>query len=194
MKKIINKRIVVINVILFVLGLLAGIIFLISTSNLDKLIIKEEIIDFFTQIKTSKAFFNNFLISFKYNIMYLVIILVSSIIFIASPIILFVNFYKGFLIGFLISSIVLTYKLKGIIYALLILIPHHIIMILLIIGYSSIMLEFSYKLFKGTYKSENINLKLFIEKIGILFIGASLVSLIASLLEIYLNPILISVV
>lgn len=92
------------------------------------------------------------------------------------------------------SSIVLTYKFKGVFLSLLSLIPHHIIMCITLIIYGSIMLQFSYKLAKGTYNGENINLKAFIKKIGILFLGASILCLLASILEIYLNPILVKLI
>jgi len=193
MKKLIDKRIIIINAALLVLGLISGIIFLLFTSNLDKLIIKEEITDFFTQIGNgSSASISNILISFKYNIIYIFIITMSSIIYLFSPLVLLINFYKGFLIGFLMSSIVLTYKLKGFFLSILSLIPHHLIMSITIVIYSSIMLHFSYKLMRGTYNGENINLKTFIKKISILFLGATLVCLISSILEIYLNPLIIN--
>lgn len=191
MKKIIDKKIIYTNVALVVLGIIAGIIFLVLTSSLDKLIIKNEITDFFETIKTSNHSFNNLLISFKSNMTYIIIITISSIIYLFSPLILFINFYKGLLIGFLIGSVVMTYKVKGIFYSLLMLFPHHILMTITLITYGSIMLHFSYKLMKGTYKNESINLKTFIKKIGILFLFGSTCSLISSILEIYLSPLIL---
>lgn len=195
MKKLIDKRIIIINATLLILGLISGIIFLLFTTNLDKLIIKEEIIDYFTKMGNGTSVtISNLFISFKYNFMYIFIITISSIIYLFSPLILLIQFYKGFLIGFLMSSIVLTYKFKGVFLSLLSLIPHHIIMCITLIIYGSIMLQFSYKLAKGTYNGENINLKAFIKKIGILFLGASILCLLASILEIYLNPILVKLI
>jgi len=191
MKKLIDKRIITINALIFTLGLLAGIIFLIMTGSVDKILIKSEIKDYFTLIEESSITFTNLLNSLKYNILYITFITISSIIYILSPIILFINFYKGMTIGFLISSLVLTYKLKGILYGILMIFPHQILFSALIIIYSSIMFIFSYKLLKGTIKNENINLKLFIKKITILYLTAILVSIIVSILEIYLNPLLI---
>lgn len=192
MKKIIDKKIIYINIALLTLGILAGIIFLLITSNIDKLIIKNEITEFFSLLsKDSSSSINALLNSFKNSMTYITIITISSIIYIFSPIILFINFYKGLLIGFLISSIIMTYKIKGILYSILIIFPHHILMSLLMIIYSSIMLHFSYKLIKGTYKNENINLKTFIKKIGIIYISGALITLIISVLEIYINPLII---
>lgn len=195
MKKLIDKRIIIINAALLILGILAGIIFLLFTSSLDKLIIKEEITDYFTQIGNgTSATISNLFISFKYNFIYIFIMTISSIIYLFSPLILLINFYKGFLIGFLISSIILTYKIKGILISILSIIPHHIIMCITLIIYGSILLHFSYKLMKCTYNGENINLKAFIKKIGILFISVTIICLISSILEIYLNPLLINLI
>jgi len=191
MKKLLDKRVLVVNVALLVLGIVAGIIFLIFTSNVDKLIIKNEITEFFDVLGGNSASFSNVLTSFKNNVTYITIVTIASIIYIFAPVILFVNFYKGMLIGFLISSVVMTFKLKGVLYSILIVFPHHIIIAFLLILYGSIMIHFSYKLARGTYNNESINLKTFIKKIGVLYVSAVGICFVSSLLEIYFNPILI---
>ena len=195
MKKLIDKRIIKTLVIVFVLGFIGGILFLILTNKLDKLIIKNEIEEYFNLFKDNKIVgLDNLINSFKNNITYITIILVSNIVFVLCPLTYFVNFYKGFLIGFLMSSIILTFKFKGIFYSLLVLIPHQLIMNLLIIIYSSIMIKFAFKLFNAYKNKENINIRLFTEKILILFMGALFITLISSLLEIYLNSIIMKLV
>lgn len=195
MKKLIDKRIIKTLVIVFVLGFIGGILFLILTNKLDKLIIKNEIEEYFNLFKDNKIIgLDNLINSFKNNITYITIILVSNIVFVLCPLTYFVNFYKGFLIGFLMSSIILTFKFKGIFYSILVLIPHQLLMNLLIIIYSSIMIKFAFKLFNAYKNKENINIRLFTEKILILFMGALFITLISSLLEIYLNSIIMRLV
>lgn len=195
MKKLIDKRIIKTLVIVFVLGFIGGILFLILTNKLDKLIIKNEIEEYFNLYKDNKIIgLDNLINSFKNNITYITIILVSNIVFVLCPLTYFVNFYKGFLIGFLMSSIILTFKFKGIFYSLLVPIPHQLLMNLLIIIYSSIMIKFAFKLFNAYKNKENINIRLFTEKILILFMGALFITLISSLLEIYLNSIIMRLV
>ena len=195
MKKLIDKRIIKTLVIVFVLGFIGGILFLILTNKLDKLIIKNEIEEYFNLFKDNKIVgLDNLINNFKNNITYITIILVSNIVFVLCPLTYFVNFYKGFLIGFLMSSIILTFKFKGIFYSILVLIPHQLIMSLLIIIYSSIMIKFAFKLFNAYKNKENINIRLFTEKILILFMGALFITLISSLLEIYLNSIIMRLV
>lgn len=195
MKKLIDKRIIKTLVIVFALGFIGGILFLILTNKLDKLIIKNEIEEYFNLYKDNKIIgLDNLINSFKNNITYITIILVSNIVFVLCPLTYFVNFYKGFLIGFLMSSIILTFKFKGIFYSLLVPIPHQLLMNLLIIIYSSIMIKFAFKLFNAYKNKENINIRLFTEKILILFMGALFITLISSLLEIYLNSIIMRLV
>ena len=91
----------------------------------------------------------------------------------------------------MLSSITMTYKVKGFFYSILVIFPHHIIMSALLIFYGSVMLHFSYKLARGTYKNESINLKTFIKKIGVLYVSALVICFVSSLLEIYLSPLIV---
>ena len=192
MKKLIDKKIILVSSILLGLGILSGIIFFFITTSLDKMIVKN-MMNEFVSIKTNVTF-STFINSFKYNIIYIVIITLSSLLVIFSPLVLLINYYKGLTIGFLISSTISTFKLKGILYFVAILFPHHILMSILLIIYSSIMFKLSLKLLKVIYMNEPINLNIFIKKVLILFITSFIVCIIISLLEIYISPLLLSLI
>lgn len=192
MKKLIDKKIILVSSILLGLGILSGIIFFFITTSLDKMIVKN-MMNEFVSIKTNVTF-STFINSFKYNIIYIVIITLSSLLVIFSPLVLLINYYKGLTIGFLISSIISTFKLKGILYFVAILFPHHILMCILLILYSSIMFKLSLKLLKVIYMNETINLNIFIKKVLILFIISLIVCIIISLLEIYISPLLLGLI
>ena len=192
MKKLIDKKIILVSSILLGLGILSGIIFFFITTSLDKMIVKN-MMNEFVSIKTNVTF-STFINSFKYNIIYIVIITLSSLLVIISPLVLLINYYKGLTIGFLISSTISTFKLKGILYFVAILFPHHILMSILLILYSSIMFKLSLKLLKVIYMNEPINLNIFIKKVLILFITSFIVCIIISLLEIYISPLLLSLI
>ena len=193
MKKLINDKIIKIASILLVLGILSGVVFLLITSSLDKMIIKDEINSYINGFN-SKVSINSFLTSFKYNIIYFIIITISGIFYLFSPLIIFVNYYKGLQIGFLMSSIILTFKSKGILLMLVSLFPHIIFMSISIIIYSSIMLNISYKLMKATYNEESINLKIFVKKVLLLFLIGIVISLVGTLLEVFANAYLVRLV
>lgn len=192
MKKLIDKKILLVSSILLGLGILSGIIFFFITTSLDKMIVKN-MMNEFVSIKTNVTF-STFINSFKYNIIYIVIITLSSLLVIFSPLVLLINYYKGLTIGFLISSTISTFKLKGILYFVAILFPHHILMSILLIIYSSIMFKLSLKLLKVMYMNEPINLNIFIKKVLILFLTSLIVCIIISLLEIYISPLLLSLI
>lgn len=192
MKKLIDKKIILVSSILLGLGILSGIIFFFITTSLDKMIVKN-MMNEFVSIKTNVTF-STFINSFKYNIIYIVIITLSSLLVIFSPLVLLINYYKGLTIGFLISSTISTFKLKGILYFVAILFPHHILMSILLILYSSIMFKLSLKLLKVTYMNEPINLNIFIKKVLILFLTSLIICIIISLLEIYISPLLLGLI
>lgn len=192
MKKLIDKKILLVSSILLGLGILSGIIFFFITTSLDKMIVKN-MMNEFVKIKTNVTF-STFINSFKYNIIYIVIITLSSLLVIFSPLVLLINYYKGLTIGFLISSTISTFKLKGILYFVAILFPHHILMSILLILYSSIMFKLSLKLLKVMYMNEPINLNIFIKKVLILFLTSLIVCIIISLLEIYISPLLLGLI
>lgn len=192
MKKLIDKKIILVSSILLGLGILSGIIFFFITTSLDKIIVKN-MMNEFVNIKTNVTF-STFINSFKYNIIYIVIITLSSLLVIFSPLVLLINYYKGLTIGFLISSTISTFKLKGILYFVAILFPHHILMSILLILYSSIMFKLSLKLLKVMYMNEPINLNIFIKKVLILFLTSLIVCIIISLLEIYISPLLLGLI
>lgn len=192
MKKLIDKKILLVSSILLGLGILSGIIFFFITTSLDKMIVKN-MMNEFVSIKTNVTF-STFINSFKYNIIYIVIITLSSLLVIFSPLVLLINYYKGLTIGFLISSTISTFKIKGLLYFVAILFPHHILMSILLILYSSIMFKLSLKLLKVTYMNEPINLNIFIKKVLILFLTSFIVCIIISLLEIYISPLLLGLI
>lgn len=192
MKKLIDKKILLVSSILLGLGILSGIIFFFITTSLDKMIVKN-MMNEFVSIKTNVTF-STFINSFKYNIIYIVIITLSSLLVIFSPLVLLINYYKGLTIGFLISSTISTFKIKGILYFVAILFPHHILMSILLILYSSIMFKLSLKLLKVMYMNEPINLNIFIKKVLILFLTSFIVCIIISLLEIYISPLLLGLI
>lgn len=192
MKKLIDKKILLVSSILLGLGILSGIIFFFITTSLDKMIVKN-MMNEFVSIKTNVTF-STFINSFKYNIIYIVIITLSSLLVIFSPLVLLINYYKGLTIGFLISSTISTFKLKGILYFVAMLFPHHILMSILLILYSSIMFKLSLKLLKVTYMNESINLNIFIKKVLILFLISFIICIIISLLEIYISPLLLGLI
>ncbi|MEG2457848.1 MAG: stage II sporulation protein M [Bacilli bacterium] len=191
MKKLINKRLVVgVSIVLFI-GIIFGLIFPLFINDLDKLNITSLVKEYITKVELKDITFNIFLSSFTKNFIIILILCISSFIFLLFPLTLFLNFYKGFLIGFYFSSLIITLKFKGLLYGLLGIFPHEIIIIALTIILSSISLNFNLKLYNCVKTNDNLNLRIFLKKVSIIFIISIIICTIASILEIYLNTYLI---
>lgn len=181
--------------LLFLIGIIFGLIFIFFISNLDKYLIKSGLTEYIASI-TSKTFSykEGLLLSIKSNLIYVTLIWLCGMIFIFVPVILFIIFYKGFILGFMISSFLITYKIKGIFYSILFIFPHEIINIFIILLFSIYAIKFSKSLIKIIYKNENVNLRSMLKKYCILYIFFIGVSIISSILEIFLNYFLIRII
>ncbi len=187
MKKFKNKKILFSFIILFVVGLAFGMLFIIFISNSDSTLIKKEINEYFILIKDNHSYLKGIINSLKTNLLYITIIWGIGLIPFMFLINYFIVFYKGFLIGFMFSSIIMIYKLKGILISILFLFPHEYINVFLIVTLSVISLKFSRKMY---FKIKNNNLYNFNKhykeylKIYALF---TLLSIISTLFEIFIN-------
>ena len=193
MKKIINKKFNLPVTVIFLIGVIFGILFLFFISEVDKLIIKTEIEEYLSLISSSKNSVSSIITSFKNNIFYLTLIWVSSITIVFTPLVFFIIFYKGFLIGFLISSFIMIFGVKGFIYSGLFIFPHEIINTICLIVFAIIMLSVSFKIMKSVYNNDNINLRIFCKKVLIIYIIFVIIELISSILEIYLNHFILGI-
>lgn len=195
MKKFKSKKIFFSFLILFLIGLALGLFFIYYISETDKIILSKEFEEYFYLYdKGSFNYFKGFLDSFKINFTYLTIIWSSGILFLFFPIVYFIVFYKGFLIGFLISSFISIYKIKGILYSFIFIFPHEIINVVLLFMISVISIKFARKIFMKAKNNESINLKVLYKKYTLTYLVFTLLFLLSSLLEIFLNSFLIKIV
>ena len=153
MKKIIQSKLFASIITIFVLGFIFGIIFLFIVKDRESDIIYKGIEEYIDLVNKNDVSLRSFFNCFMNYFMYINIIFVSSFAFIFFPLIYILNFYKGFSIGFLISSLILNYKIRGIKYALILLFPQEYIFILIMVIISLYSLINAYKLFK-LYKDD----------------------------------------
>ena len=180
---------------LIIVGIIIGGIFTFLLSNSDKDIIKVSLDHFFEKVKTDELdYFYAFLNSLQNQILPVLLIWILGISIIGVPIILFFTFFKGFLLGFSFSSILVTYKTKGILKACFYVFPHQVFGLFLTLFLCFYALSFSSKLGNVLFLKKDISLKLamkrytkvlFITLIGFCFI---------SLMEVFLAPLLLRLV
>lgn len=181
--KIINSKIFKILVVTLVIGFIIGII---SFIFMNKSSLQSSIINYINLIKNDNYNYSNGLIlSIISNIKYSSIIWISGIIFFCSLVIPLIIIYRGISLSLTISTIIYTYKLKGVLYALIIVFPTILNeLIFLFLSYYSI--NFSIKCFNTIKNNKDINLRSFIKNYFYIFLILSLLLIISSLIEIYL--------
>ena len=180
--KIINSRLFKVLVLLFLVGLFLGIMSFFIIKD------KSSIINYLYLIKNGNInYIKTFISILINNYKYALIIWIFGIIFIISFIIPFIIIFRGIFIGFTLFSIIIAFKLKGLLIALIILFPSAIIneFIYILLSYYSI--NFSNKMFDAYKNNKSINIRSF--SINYLYIFLILISilLLTTLFETYIS-------
>lgn len=187
-----NKKIIVFLVGLFLIGLIAGSIFITIISKSDQALVKEYIKEFVNKADKNKL---NYLEALKNaslsNGLFIVMVWLLGFSIIGIPIVIFMYFSKAFILGFSLSSFILQYKFKGLLLALIYFFPHHVVNILaytLILIYS---LKISFILVNSIIKKKTISFKAIMNRYLIVFAVSIGMVIVASLYECFVVPFLI---
>ena len=136
--------------IAFVVGIL--FIFFISKENLSY--ISESLISYFNNISINfSIFFKNLL----NNYIIILIIWMLGISIIGVPLVLFIFLFKSFILGFSVSSLIYSFRLKGILLSLIHLLPGKVIFIVILLLLTFYSISFSIKLFISLFLKKQIN-------------------------------------
>ena len=191
MKKIINKlkdkkqliSIFVICIVAFIIGVLLPSI--LNEENIK--IIEKSLNSFFDTIKNNQLKTNELLFkTLTSNIIIDLILWLLGISIIGIPIVIILLSYKSLSLGFTISSIISTYKLNGIIKALIYIVPNTInLFIFFVISYYSI--SFSLMLFNYLFRKKEYNRKIIVKRYLKLLV-ISIILIFSSVIETYVVP------
>ena len=159
MEKEKKKYLFIISIV--VIGIFIGIVFANVINKADKILVEDKLTTYFLNIKDNKNinYFGNLLNSFLNNNLYLIIIWLLGLSIIGIVLNNFIIFFKSFVIGFSIGSIINVYLYKGIIGALIYIFPHHIINILVYVVLIYHANNFSIKLFKTLFLKQDNKIK-----------------------------------
>ena len=175
-----NKRkliIIVLNVLLLVIGLL-------YPSIINKASITTKLTNYIDNLINSKYTIDSLIkTNILNNISETILLSLNTILVISFPISIIIFLLKPFTLGVSISSIIYIYKLKGILYTLIIIIPSLLNLLLInILFYYSI----TYILIRIKYKNKRSRKRLLIEYIKVLVIIIVL-NIILSFIDSYLS-------
>ena len=190
--KIIKSRIFKALILLFILGLLFGVI---SFIFMDKTSLENYTLNYVDLISKNnfdyiKGLINTLISNYKY----LSILWIFGIIFFLFPLVPLIIIYRGISIGLMISSIIYSFKLKGFLYALIILFPAKIIneLIYIIMSYYSI--SFSLKIYNAIKTNKSINITSFSKNYFYILLIFIVALTLTSIFEVYLSTNIIKLV
>lgn len=190
----INKKVFVFLFGITVIGVIFGSCLPLFLNSQDKALVGEYLSDFITQINSGynslllfkNGFFNNFIFSF--------LIWILGISIIGFFVILFLYFFKCFIFGFSISSIIINYGFKGILFSFVYIFPHQVINLFIYCFLTSYSLIFSINLLGLIFKKNNFNIRNSFIKYFKFYLISLLVFLISSLYDSFVNPIILGFV
>lgn len=187
-----DKSIYLSLLIALLISFIFGMFFITILSSTDKATLKEYITNFFTSIKQGKIIsLYKTLINNNLGILITSILAFSVVLF---PLVIVIIFYKGFTLAFTITSLIYTFKIKGIILAIVYVFPSLIFNLV----FYFIMCYYSFKLslilFNKVINKDTTNINKFLKKyLVIILVCIAFVSLF-SLYDTYLLPSLIKLV
>ena len=196
MKKIIKKLkdkkqfiiIFVICIVAFIIGVLLPSIL----NEENRKIIQTSLNSFFDTIKNHQLKTNELLFkTLTSNIIIDLILWLLGISIIGIPIVIILLGYKSLSLGFTISSIISTYKLNGVIKALIYIVPNIInLFIFFVISYYSI--SFSLMLFNYLFRKKEYNKRIIVNRYLKLLVISIIILIFSSVIETYVVPKLFS--
>lgn len=190
LKKIfsVNKRVFVFLLGLMFIGVIFGSSLPIFLNNEDKVLVSEYLSNFVSQINNgydSLFLFKNSLIN---NGIFAFLIWILGVSIIGIPIILFLFFFKSFVFGFSISSIIVNYGFKGILFSFSYIFPHQVINLCVYGVLTNYSLIFSIKLIGMIFKKVDFNIRGAFNRYFRIFIFCFLVLILSSLFESFISP------
>ena len=191
----VNKRLFLFLSILLIIGITAGSIFSVILKEEDLRLVTEYLTNYLNSIdKMEINTTTSFVSSFLSQLIIIVIIWILGFSIIGIPVIFLMFFYKCFVFGFTIGSIILNYKAKGILLSFIYMIPHHIIKLILMMILIIYAYQLSIKLLKAVLKKGEITFKNITSNYLIVFIITVSFELLLSLYGSYIVPKLIKLI
>lgn len=191
----INKKLFVFLTILFVIALISGSVFSIVLNEKDNALVTDYLNNYINSIDQNTIVFKETLFnSLTSNILLNIVIWILGISIIGVPIILFLFFYKCFIIGFSISSILLRYKLKGILMSIIYIFPHHILNIILLIILINYAYFISVSIINAIVKKKELNFSSVTSKYLSILGVICILMVFTSLYESFITPKLIKLI
>lgn len=193
MDKLKNNKILLFLCGISIIAFVAGSLFLTIISKTDQAMVSEYIDSFMNNIYHNDLNYGlaikNTLLS---NCFFLLFVWLLGVSIVGIPIVIFMYFSKIFTLGFAISSFVLKYKAKGLIFSLVYIFPSHIINLLLYTLMTYYATKMSLRMIDSTIKGKEINIKKLFIRYSKIFGVILIVLVLSGLYETYIIPFLLN--
>ena len=184
-----NKNLFVFLFVLVMTGLFAGALFSVILSDSDKKMVSDYLNNFLLNLSSDKINFNiSFFNTLIFTLGFALLIWVFGLSIVGVLFVLPFLFFKSFILGFSVGSILLNFKFKGVVLSLLYVIPHHVINLLIYILICAYSIMISYRMVTCMCKKKNFDFKLFMSKYSFILIFSLVILFITSLYESFILP------
>ena len=176
--------------IIILIGILVGIIFSNILSDTDNKLVYSKVTTYFNNIKNDVSinYFKNLITSIKNNYLYLIVIWILGLSIIGLVFNNFILFFKSFILGFSIGSIINIYFYGGIVLAFFYIFPSLIINLLVYLIMTYYANRFSLKLVDVLFRKKQYHFTNLITKY-LKILGVFMIILfISSLIETFIMP------
>lgn len=154
----VNKKMFLFLSILLIIGIAAGSIFSITINDSDTELVSNYLKNYISSISNNEInLLDSFVSTSISDLLIIIIIWLLGFSVIGIPIIFIIFFYKSFIFGFTIGSILINYKIKGIILSIIYMIPHHILNLILLMTFIIYAYIISSKILKAILKRDKID-------------------------------------
>ena len=194
LKKLNINKLLLLLLFLSLVFFLLGFFYISILDNENKLLIKDNINNYLNAIKTNNVKYEiTFIRTTTSNILTDLVIWLSGISLIGIIFIFLIYIFKCFLLSFTITSILYNFKLKGIIFATIYIVPMLINMItIFFLTYYAI--SFSIMLFNHFFRKKDYNRKVIVKRYLKILIISLIISLSSSIFETFIVPKIIKLI
>ena len=177
-------------IIIIIIGIIVGILFSNILSTEDNKLVTNKITEYFNNLKNDVPinYLKNLLSSLKNNLLYIGIIWILGLSVIGLLFNNFILFFKSFVLGFSIGSIINIYLYNGLILSFLYVFPSLIINIIVLLIMTYFANDFSMKLFNLLFRKKEIKFSLIIKRYSKILLCLSIILIISSLIETFIMP------
>lgn len=190
-----NTNLFVFLLVLVLVGVGAGAILSLILNESDKKLVTEYLNNFMTSVSNGNFQFNiSFFNTMIFTLGFALIIWIFGISIVGILLILPFLFIKSFVLGFSIGSILINFKFKGVIVALIYVVPHHVINILIYILVSAYSIMISYRLISSMKCKKAFDFKVFMNRYTFILEFSLLILFATSLYEVFILPRLLGIV